>query len=135
MTYNEELLPFCECGECGLRVTKPGNRFIHNHHRRGVSNSPAHNAAISKGKKGIPRKPLLPKHSAAIKKANEESDAVKANIDSMRGGNDIVTHHYIYDHNDLSLNTVKMTRSDHQKLHMLLRKLGYKVPHINVKEE
>lgn len=30
----EELLPFCECGECGLRVTKKGNRFITGHNSR-----------------------------------------------------------------------------------------------------
>lgn len=32
----EELLPFCACGKCGLRVTKKGNKFILGHHRRGV---------------------------------------------------------------------------------------------------
>ena len=31
---NEEELPFCECGECDLRVTKPGNRFVRGHKRR-----------------------------------------------------------------------------------------------------
>lgn len=46
-------------------------------------------------------------------------------------GQEIVNHHYLYDHDDLSLNTVKMVRSDHGKLHALLRKLEYKVPHIN----
>ena len=45
---NEEELPFCECGECGLRVTKKGNRFITGHNRRGKVNSPEHNAAISR---------------------------------------------------------------------------------------
>jgi hypothetical protein len=34
---NEEL-PFCECGECGLRVTKPGDRFINGHQNRGKNN-------------------------------------------------------------------------------------------------
>lgn len=29
-------LPFCECGECGLRVTKPGNRFLPGHNRKGT---------------------------------------------------------------------------------------------------
>ena len=55
-------------------------------------------------------------------------------VDAMRGGHDIVNHHFIYDHSDLSLNTVEMTRSDHGKLHKLLQKLKYIVPHINVKE-
>ena len=97
---------------------------------------------ISKAQKGIPRTskaqlaaeaqrgvPLSSEHCAAISKGKEES---RAN-DKMRGGNDICTHHYIYDHSDLSLNAVQMTRSDHQRLHRLLQKLGYVVPHINIK--
>ena len=32
---NKEELPFCECGECGLRVTKSGNRYIVGHNNRG----------------------------------------------------------------------------------------------------
>lgn len=28
-------LPFCECGECGLKVKKKGNRFINGHNRKG----------------------------------------------------------------------------------------------------
>ena len=52
----------------------------------------------------------------------------------VRGGGDICGHHYIYDESDLSKNTVQMTRSNHQKLHRLLQKLGYIVPHINIKE-
>ena len=34
----EELLPLCECGKCGLRVTKPGNRFIKGHENQGENN-------------------------------------------------------------------------------------------------
>lgn len=60
-----------------------------------------------------------------------ESNAIKVNIDKMSGGNDIIKHHYIYDHSDLSLNVVQMTRSDHMKLHGLLRRLGYIIPHID----
>lgn len=78
------------------------------------------------------------RNSDAIKAKNEamseiitNSEAAKIQADKMRGGNDICNHHYIYDHDDLSKHTMKMTRSDHQKLHNLLRKLGYKVPHIN----
>ena len=61
----EELLPFCECGKCGLRVTKKGNRFIHGHNRRGKPHTPEHNAAISEGRRN--------------------SDVVKAHNESMRG--------------------------------------------------
>lgn len=80
--------------------------------------------ANNEAKKGVPRSP---EHIAAIVKGQEESGANEA----MRGGQDIVNHHYIYDNADLSLNTVQMTRSDHSSLHSLLRKLGYIVPHIN----
>lgn len=89
-------------------------------------------AAVSRAHTGVP---LSPEHCAAIAKANRNSESVKDNVDRMCGGNDICDHHYIYDHNDLSLNTVQMTRKDHQKLHRLLQKLGYIVPHINVKEK
>lgn len=89
--------------------------------KKGVPNSPEHNAAISKGLKGVPK---LPKTKAAMSRAH----------DTMRGGNDIVNHHYLYDHSDLSLNIIGITRSDHMRLHKLLQKLKYIVPHINVKE-
>ena len=142
-----EALP-CECG-CG-ELAKPGNRFINGHSMKGKSHSPAHCAAMSKARRnsdavkshnesmrGILRSPetcaanskahtgvpLSPGHIAAISRG----------CNKMRGGDDIVEHHYIYDEFDLSLNTVQMTRSDHTSLHNLLRKLGYKVPHINVK--
>ena len=94
--------------------------------RRGVPRPPEVGAKISKSKKGVSNSP---EHNAAIKIGMEESGA----NDKMRGGDDIVTHHYIYDHDDLSLNTVKMTRSDHTSLHNVLRNLGYIVPYINVK--
>jgi hypothetical protein len=137
----KEELPFCECG-CGLRVTKPGNRFINGHSMRGVPHTPEHIAAISQGMKnsdavkakadaqrGVPRPPET---CAKISATSRNSDAVKAASEKKRGGNDIVNHHYIYDHSDLSLNTAQMTRSDHTSLHNLLQKLGYKVPHINI---
>lgn len=114
----------------------------------GVPKSPEHCDALSTAKQGIPHTtpaqivadklqseaqrgiPLSPEHIAAIKKGQEDSGMYEI----MRGGDDIVNHHYIYDHSDLSLNTVKMTRSDHSKLHILLRKIGYVVPHINTEE-
>ena len=46
----------------------------------------------------------------------------------------LVKHHYIYDHNDLSKYTTEMTRSRHSRLHMLMRKAGIIIPHINIKE-
>ena len=124
----------------------------------GVPKSPEHCAAISESKLGVPHTtpaqlaadeakrgiphttpaqlawderrrglPLTPGHIAAIKKGVEDSGVIK----SMCGGNDIIEHHYIYDHSDLSKYTMKMTRSAHTRLHNLMRKAGIKVPHIN----
>ena len=123
-----EELPFCACGKCGLRVSKKGNRFIWGHNRLGNKNSPEHNAAVSKALTGVQQSL---EHIAATINGMGEAGA----YDKMRGGNDLVNHHYIYDESDLSLNTVQMTRSDHSRLHWLLERLGYIVPHINVKEE
>lgn len=135
-------MSLCECG-CGGEA-KPGRRFILGHNRRGQKNSPEHNAAVSVALTGVPKPPRTPEHCDALSKAStgvplspehiasiRESDANKAQIETMRGGNDIVTHHYIYDESDLSKYTVKMTRSDHTSLHNILKGLGYKVPHIN----
>ena len=108
---------------------------------RGIyERTPEHNVAMSEIKKNSAAAkaaaeaqkgvPLSPEHCAAMSLARRNSDAVKAANDTMRGGNDLVKHHYIYDHNNLSLNTVQMVRSDHMKLHKLLQKLGYIVPHI-----
>ena len=82
---------------------------------RGVTRTSEHCVNISAAKLGVP-------HTTPAQIAAD---------DAKRGGNDIVEHHYIYDHADLSLNTVKMTRSDHGRLHKLLKKLGYIVLHIN----
>ena len=60
------------------------------------------------------------------------SDAAKTEAERQRGGNDVVNHHYIYDDLDASKYTIKMTRSDHAKLHRLLQILNYIVPHINI---
>lgn len=131
----------CECG-CGEEA-KPGNRFINHHNRRGIPNpkscktrvkmseaklgitlSPEHCAAMSKAKLGISHSP---EHNAAIKKGMEESGIYEA----MRGGNDIIMHHWLYDDADLSLYTMPMTRSEHTSMHRRMQLDGYKVPHIN----
>jgi hypothetical protein len=87
--------------------------------RRGVPRTPEARASISKGMEGVPRT------------SEAQIAADKAHGDAQRGGYDVVNHHYLYDHSDLSLNTVGMTRSDHTRLHWLLWKLGVEVPHIN----
>lgn len=53
--------------------------------------------------------------------------------EDMRGGHDIVNHHMIYDHSDLSKNIMKMTRSMHGKIHALFRKYKIEIPHINTR--
>jgi hypothetical protein len=113
---------------------------------RGIyERTPEHRDVMSKAKKGVPHTtpaqifadetkrgvPLSPEHCAAIVRGIEKSDNVKAHNENMYGGNDLVDHHYIYDESDLSLNTVKMKRSDHTSLHRLLQILEYMVPHIN----
>lgn len=161
----EELLPFCACGECGLRVTKKSNMFIKGHNRRGIPHTqkakkkmsdtstgiplpprtPEHCAALSDSMKnsdankaqiesmrGIPNSP---EHNAAISTANKESGAVKANNEKQRGGFDIVKHHHIYDHSDLSKYTIEMTRQKHARLHRQMRSLNIQVPHINTGHE
>lgn len=95
----------CECG-CG-EYAKPGYRFIYGHQNRN-------------------RKYL---------KGDYLADAQKRQYENMRGGNDIVEHHYLYDHSDLSLNTIKITRSDHTQLHNLLLKLCVRIPHINIRSK
>lgn len=49
-------LPLCECG-CGERVVKEGNKFIHNHHRRGKEVTAEHRANLSEAKKNPKPKP------------------------------------------------------------------------------
>ena len=90
----------------------------------GVPLSPEHCATLSKVRRGVPKSP---EHIAAVKKGLEESGA----IERMRGGNDIVNHHYLYDDADLSKFTMPMTRSEHGKMHRRMQLDGYKVSHIN----
>jgi hypothetical protein len=65
------------------------------------------------------------KNSKAVKIVNEKR------FEKQRGGEDLVRHHYIYDHNDLSKYTTLMTRSKHTQLHQSFRKCGIFIPHIN----
>lgn len=47
-------------------------------------------------------------------------------------GSQMVTHHYIYDFNDLDKYTIEVTRSEHSTIHNNLRHIGLEVPHINI---
>lgn len=125
----------CGCG-CG-ELTKPGNDYINGHSQRGVSvteeaREKMRISAIGKhegknnGMYGVHRY-----GSDAANYGNRHTPVTKKKIsDSLIGG--LVGHHYIYDHNNPSLNIIQMTRSDHSKLHRLLEKLKYIIPHINI---
>lgn len=54
--------------------------------------------------------------------------------EAMRGGNDIVKHHFIYDHNHPENHTVEITRAKHISHHAWMKRVGLEVPHINMKE-
>ena len=47
-------------------------------------------------------------------------------------GQEIVTHHYIYDFNDWNKYTIKITRSEHLTIHNNLRHIGLEIPCINI---
>lgn len=66
-----------------------------------------------------------------LSEINLNSDAAKIASERQRGGFDLVCHHYLYDHADLSKYTMSMTRSEHAAMHNRMRGDGYKVPHIN----
>lgn len=90
----------------------------------GVPKSPKHNAAVSKSHISVQ---LSPEHCAAMSKGREESGVNEI----MCGGLDLVWHHTLYDHADLSKNRVAMTRRNHTMGHRLLQVLGIKILHIN----
>jgi len=71
-------------------------------------------------------------HPEAVQKIKETVQKFYDNMDAP--GQQIVKHHYIYDHNDLTKYTTEMTRATHAKIHMAMRKEGIKIPHINIKD-
>lgn len=96
---------------------------------------------ISKKLKGVLlSKEHIKKLKNTWKNRGPVSDETKAKMRAAQKanpqtGDDIVNHHYIYDDSDPSKYTIGMTRSDHTRLHRLLQRLGYIVPHINIKED
>ena len=62
------------------------------------------------------------------------SDAMKAEQERQRGGNDMLNHHMIYDHADLTKHVMPMTRAMHSRLHRVFEANGIEIPHINTKE-
>jgi len=53
------------------------------------------------------------------------------NVRDIDRGQDIIEHHEIYDHANPSKYTIEMTRSEHSRLHVWMRKMGVEIPHIN----
>lgn len=140
----------CGCGELALQ----GNDYIIGHNLRGqehprgmLGKKASHETRekMSKASEGIPKSPEhikaavegLKKYykNPEVRKERSEalknSDAHKAASEQMRGGNDIVDHHYIYDHANTELYTMKVTRSKHYQIHHWMRKAEIIIPHIN----
>lgn len=158
-----EELPLCECG-CGEPVAKKGNRFIRQHHKRcgtywktqqkpqlcecgcgeyakpgnrfiiGHSGGPHKHSMKTRIKMGKIRTQYYIDNPDAINKMINSKNS-EINNGNMRGGNDIVKHHFIYDHSDLSKYIMKITRKEHSKLHRNMYLLGLKLPHINTGHE
>lgn len=105
----------CACG-C-RKLASPGNAYIHGHQNIGIKHS---EEAIEKTKIGL--------------KNNHKNhpEIWEGNYKNMRGGNDIIEHHYIYDHSDLTKYTMKITRKKHTLIHHWMKKCGIEIPHINV---
>lgn len=108
-----------------------------NHPMYGKKHSLKTIAKISTTKKGIPlsdaHKIILSTTTATAWRDHPE--AWDEAIENMQGGDDIVNHHYIYDHDDLTKYIMRMTRKEHGKLHRNMQIIGLKVPHINKEVE
>ena len=106
----------CECG-CG-GYAKSGNRFIHGHSRKNIILSDDQKSKISE---------------SVTTAWRDYPDTHKDGIEKQRGGQDLVKHHYIYDHSDLTKYTMLVTRKQHNTIHRCLRASGNVVPHINIR--
>ena len=62
----------------------------------------------------------------------KSSDECKTRADNQRGGDDIVNHHFIYDHTHPENHTIQITRSAHTAHHHWMDRAGIEVPHINI---
>lgn len=105
--------------------------------RIGIPRPESVRLAISKALTGVSRPSLSDDHrkliaNGVIEAHGKNPDAWNGANEKMEGGNDIVGHHYIYDHANLELYTMKVTRKKHNQIHGWLRRAGIKIPHINV---
>jgi len=138
----------CECG-CG-EYASPGCKFIS-----------GHNSRINHGMKGKKHsQESLEKMSLShiiLYKDEKERDKISKTVIKLwkdieyrervinarkdyysqmdDPGQEMVTHHYIYDFNDLNKYTIEVTRSEHLTIHNNLRWSGLEVPCINIMKE
>lgn len=115
MQYSDRLCKHCAPSIALKGVPKPPR-------------SKSHCEAISKAHTGVSRKPFSDA-TKAIMSENQMDN--KNNMYGIRGGNDIVEHHYIYDHANPENHTVSITRSEHASHHAWMIRSGIEVPHIN----
>ena len=73
-----------------------------------------------------------PNAGIELGKKLKNSNTHKKSTEKFNGGNDLIKHHYIYDHSNLSKYTMLVTRSYHNTIHKWLRKSNIKIPHINM---
>lgn len=78
---------------------------------------------------------LVQANRDSMSEIKKNSEATLVAADAMRGGYDIVNHHFIYDHNNPDQHTIEITRSEHTSHHNRMRKNGLEVLHLNVTEE
>lgn len=84
-----------------------------------------------------------PEHCAimsAVKMGHSVSDVTKKKLYDIehanpQTGEDIIKHHYIYDHANPEKYTMEVMKSKHAKIHWWMKKAGMIVPHINITEE
>ena len=93
-----------------------------------ISHPEARVAASVKTTKQFAKQSTRNEHSSILKNSVAARDAA----DKMIGGDDIVRHHYVYDHSDLSKYTVRMSRTEHSRLHRLFESAGIIIQHINI---
>lgn len=129
-----------------LRITSTGRRHTiaacakMSDSHMGVPLSDEHRHAISAGCSNQSHE-MRDKKSRAMmghpvstetrRKISEANTGENHGMYGIRGGNDMVKHHMIYDHGNLTKNIMTMTRSMHARLHQLFRKHGIEIPHIN----
>ena len=116
----------------GRKHTNKSKQKISNT-KTGIKLSKEHKNKISKSLIGNKRT-LGYKHSKETKKRMSESSkgVIFTKEHREKISKALIKHHYIYDHNDLTKYTMLITRKQHGRIHANMKKMGIKVPHINL---